>query len=119
MPSFVHPFLICVRLQTRTFHCHIFAQLAGRFHESTVVVVHVGVFHGCLEGVGPQTDRVLLLVQGGGAGVATQHRDGVLYIQKSTQWNSINNLDSKVKVVQFSGHCYEKKKPSQNTLGIQ
>lgn len=72
------PFLICVRLETRTFHCHIFAQLAGRFHESTVVVVHVGVFHGGLEGVGPQTDRVLLLVQGGGTGVATQHRDGVL-----------------------------------------
>lgn len=61
-----------------TFHCHIFAQLAGWLHESTVVVVHVRVFHGGLEGVGPQTDRVLLLVQGGRAGVATQHRDGVL-----------------------------------------
>lgn len=57
----------------------VFARLAGGFHHLVVVLVDVGEFHGGLEGVGPETDRVLLLIQGGGAGEAAQHRDGVLY----------------------------------------
>lgn len=57
----------------------VFAGLAGGFHHLVVVLVDVGEFHGGLEGVGPKADRVLLLIQGGGAGEAAQHRDGVLY----------------------------------------
>ena len=47
-----------------------FARLAGGFHYLVVVLVDVGQFHGGLEGVGPEADRVLLLIQGGGAGEA-------------------------------------------------